>query len=148
MTSTGCRTALDARWTGPAPSETAHQLDVDRGGSIQEGRSRSTRATRPGLRDATPVRGQIDVIVMIIDVRKPGHMFAAPARLEGIGTSGTPIGTSEEELPQGSDIPADVVRHDMLGAAWASACLTIHRSPLPVLPSRMVTWRASTSFRG
>jgi Carboxypeptidase regulatory-like domain len=75
------------------PRSTAHRLDVDSGGTITEG-PLTLRFDPEELVfiDGAPVHGEIDVLVTVIDPRRPGHIFAAPARLEGIDASGAQVG--------------------------------------------------------
>lgn len=92
------------------PRSKSHRLDVDRGGTIKEGAL--TLHFEPNdlaFRDGRPVHGEIEVVATVIDPRKPGHIFAAPARLEGIDPSGVQVGLvsfgmMEVELFQGAEI--------------------------------------------
>lgn len=91
------------------PRSKAHRLDVDHGGTITEGPlTLHFDSQELVFRDGTPVHGEIDVAVTVIDPRQPGHIFAAPARLEGIDAGGTQVGLIsfgmiEVELSRGTE---------------------------------------------
>jgi len=86
----------------------AQHLDADKGGVITEGPL--TLSFDPGdlaFKDGTPVHGQIDVVVTVIDPRQPKHILASPARLEGIDVNGNQVGLisygmAEVEVFQGA----------------------------------------------
>ncbi|HWO21537.1 MAG TPA: carboxypeptidase regulatory-like domain-containing protein [Kofleriaceae bacterium] len=91
------------------PRSTAHRLDAEIGGTITEGPLTLHFDPKDlAFRDGTPVHGEINVVVTVIDPRRPGHVFAAPARLEGIDASGAQVGLIsfgmvEVELSQGTE---------------------------------------------
>jgi len=75
------------------PRSAVQTLDVDAGGSLVQGPL--ALALEPGVlqfADGAAVHGQVDVVMTVADPRIPGHILAAPARLEGIDENGRQIG--------------------------------------------------------
>jgi hypothetical protein len=71
----------------------AQTLDVDQGGSIVDGPlSVYFEPEDLAFADGTPVHGLVDVVMTVIDPRRPQHVLAAPARLEGVDTNGAQVG--------------------------------------------------------
>jgi hypothetical protein len=75
------------------PRSRAHQVDLTQGGIVREG-PLVLEFERSDLVLATgeDVDGVVDVVVTAIDPREPGHIDAAPARLEGVTAAGEQVG--------------------------------------------------------
>lgn len=70
-----------------------HHVDVNKVEVVQEGAL--TLEFEPGdlaLSTGKPLTGTVDVVVTTIDPREPGHIDAAPARLEGVTIEGEQVG--------------------------------------------------------